>query len=384
MVYFDHSATTPLSPKVKERMAAAIECFGNPSSVHHVGNEAQKTVTQARKEVLFALGVPMKAPADANSLIFCGSGTEANNLAVFGTVRAKNRTRMPKVIVTDSEHPSVLEAVRALEARGEAKVDYLSTRHGALDLNQLQTLLTPDTVLLSIMAVNNETGACYAVKEAFALAKERCPDIVTHSDCVQAFGKIPLCAKTLGADLITLSSHKIHGPKGVGALYVAPHILKEKKLVAHLYGGGQENGLRSGTENTIGIAGFGAACADMQPMTTAAQVRDYLLARLPEGVKANLPTTPAPHILNITLPCIKSETMLNFLSSQQIYVSAGSACASHGKHASYVLRAFGLTDAEADASLRISLSHDSTIEEADAFLSALQKGVQMLVRMKKK
>ncbi len=383
MIYFDHSATTCPSKTVQDRMKEAMSVFGNPSSVHRVGNDGQKLVTQAKKEVLGALGLALKTPADANSLVFCGSGTEANNLAIFGTVRAKSRLQQPQIIVTDSEHPSVLEAARALEARKEAKVAYLSTKGGQIDLNELKSLLTADTVLLSIMAVNNETGACYDVQEAFALAKQICPQIVTHSDCVQAFGKIPVCAKTLGADLITLSAHKIHGPKGVGALYVAPHIFKEKKLVAHIFGGGQENGLRSGTENTIGIAGFGAAAATLSPMTQAKEVRDYLLDHLPCEVTANLPKTAAPHILNITLPRIKSETMLNFLSAQEIYVSAGSACASHGKHASYVLHAFGLTDAQADTSLRISLSHDSTVEEAQAFLDALQKGLQMLIRMKK-
>jgi cysteine desulfurase len=384
MIYFDNSATTAPSMAAFAKMQEAIALlWGNPSSVHTVGNDAQKLVAQAKKEILASLGAPQKAPADANSLVFTGSGSEANNLAVFGTIRAKSRAQKPRIITTNSEHPSVLEAVRYLEARNEAEAVFLSTKGGPIDLDELKNALTSNAVLLSIMAVNNETGACYAVKEAFALAKSICPQITTHCDAVQAFGKIPVNAKTLGADLITLSAHKIHGPKGIGALYVAPHILKEKKLVPHIFGGGQENGLRSGTENTVGIAGFGAAVADLHSITKAKEVRQYILDHLPREVQANLPKTPAPHILNLTLPRIKSETMLNFLSAQKICVSAGSACASHGKHASYVLDAFGLSAAQADTSIRLSFSHENTIAQAEEFLQALQKGLQTLIRMKK-
>ncbi len=384
MIYFDNSATTmPCKEAVERMQTAMIALWGNPSSVHHVGNEAQKLVTQAKKEILCALGAPMKTPGDGNSLIFTGSGTEANNLAVFGTIRAKKRVGTPKIITTDSEHPSVIEAVKALVANGEVTWYALSTKAGKLDMDELARELTPNTALVSVMAVNNETGACYDTASAFALTHRLCPQAVTHCDAVQGFGKIPISPKTMGADLVTLSGHKVHGPKGIGALYVAPHILKEKKLVPHIYGGGQENGLRSGTENTVGIAGFGAAVSAMQPMAQAAEVRRYLLENLPNEVTANLPENPAPHILNLTLPHIKSETMLNFLSAKGIYVSAGSACASHGKHASYVLTGFGLTPAQADTSLRVSLAHDTTKEEADTFLTALQQGLQTLIRMKK-
>ncbi len=383
MIYFDNSATTKPSDAVLAAMSeAARELWGNPSSVHAVGDAAQRMVRTARRAVLTALGAPANTAQDEQSLVFCGSGTEANNLAVFGTYYAKNHRTTPRIVTTDSEHPSVREPIARLAAQG-AEVVYLSTRGGELDLEQLRAALTPNTVLLSMMHVNNETGAVYDVPTAFALAKQMCPNIVTHTDCVQAFGKIPLSVKTLHADLVTLSAHKIHGPKGVGALYVAPELFRAKKLVPYILGGGQEGGMRSGTENTVGIAGFGAAVTALHDMRAAKEVRQYLIDRLPTEIRPNLPKTAAPHILSITLPQIKSETMLHFLSARGICVSAGSACAAHGKGVNYVLSAFGLSQREADTTLRISLSHDATTEQADALLDALKQGLDTLIRIRR-
>ncbi len=382
MIYFDNSATTkPCQEAISAMERVAKEQWGNPSSTHAVGMQAHTVLKTARDTLLSALGAPAKTVQQEQSLVFCSSGTEANNLALFGTFWAKKHTTPPRIITTDSEHPSVLEAVKRLAELG-AEVVYLSTRSGAIDMEQLQQALTPQTILLSIMRVNNETGAVYDTKNAFALAKQKCPQIVTHSDCVQAFGKIPVSVRD-GADLITVSAHKIHGPKGVGALYICPDVLRAKKIVAHLFGGGQEGGLRSGTQNTAGIAGFGAAVAHLHPMTQAQAVRQYLLSHLPKEVQPNLPAVCAPHILHLTLPNIKSETMLNFLSAKGICISAGSACAAHGKKQNHVLLAYGLTPAQADCSVRISLSHDATVEQADAFLEALQQGLNTLVRIKR-
>ncbi len=384
MIYFDNSATTMLCEEALIALQQTAKEFGNPSSAHGLGAKSHTLVDHARKVILRSLGAPALTPMDLNCLIFTGGGTEANNLAVFGTYHAKKHAVPPRFITTDSEHPSVLEPMRRLESRG-AEVIYLPTKGGTLDLAALEQVLTKETVFLSMMAVNNETGACYPIKEAFALAKQRCPGIVTHTDCVQAFGKIPLSVRNLGADLISVSAHKVHGPKGVGALYVSPEVRKAKKIVPYLLGGGQEYGLRSGTENVPGIVAFGAAVGapSFGKTEACAQVRDYLLSHLPEGVIANLPPVQAPHILNLTLPDLKSETVVHFLSAKEIYVSAGSACASHGKGGSHVLKAFGLTDRQADTSIRISLANDATVADADGFLEALQQALATLVRIRR-
>ena len=380
MIYFDNSATTqPCEAAIVKMREAAESIWGNPSSLHQAGLRAHHLVEDARAQILTALGVRGSA---SGTLFFCGSGTEADNLAVFGTAYAKKSGRVKRIVTTDSEHPAILEPCKQLEARGDFEIVRLSTRGGKLDLAELEEAITPDTILLSVMTVNNETGACYDVKSAFSIAKQKQPQIVTHTDAVQAFRKIPFSATSLGADLVTISGHKIHGPKGIGALYVANAVLKAKKLVPLIYGGGQENGMRSGTENTIGIAGFGAAAAQPVSMEQAAQVRAYLLAHLPQGVQANLPAVAAPHILNLTIPGLKSETLLNDLSQNGICISAGSACASHGKHVSHVLLAFGLSAKEADCSVRVSLQETSTIAEADAFLAALQTSLATRARIR--
>lgn len=380
MIYFDNSATTrPCVATIEKMREVAESVWGNPSSLHQAGLQAHHVVEDARTQILTALGVRNRA---SGTLFFCGSGTEADNLAVFGTAYAKKSSKVKRIVITDSEHPAILEPCKQLEMRGGFEIVRLSTRGGKLDLSELEEAITPDTVLLSVMMVNNETGACYDVKRAFSIAKQKQPQIVTHTDAVQAFRKIPFSVTALDADLVTISGHKIHGPKGIGALYVSNSILKAKKMVPLIYGGGQESGMRSGTENTIGIAGFGAAAAQPVSMESAAQVREYLLAHLPKEVQANLPVVAAPHILNLTVQGLKSETLLNDLSQNGICISAGSACASHGKHVSHVLLAFGLSAKDADCSVRISLQETSTIAEADAFLAALRTSLAKRARVR--
>ena len=263
----------------------------------------------------------------------------------------------------------------------------LSTRGGVIDKDELRDAVNDRTFLVSIMAVNNETGAVYDVGELFALAKAKNPDVITHTDAVQAFMKIPVSPARLKADLITLSAHKIHGPKGIGALYVSGGIIKRKDLSPVIFGGGQESGLRSGTENTVGIAGFGAACEEGMKTLAAdhrrmQSLRDTLVASLPDGVSAKVPAgTWAPHVVNITLPNIKSETMLHYLSRQGIYVSSGSACSSHGNGDNRVLSAFGCSRKDADCSLRISLCRESTEEDVTALISALRDGIGQIVQI---
>ncbi len=381
-IYFDNSATTALTEPVKEAMRVAMECYGNPSSLHSVGLEAEKIIREARKSLGESLGV--RSLRDSQ-LIFTSCGSEANNLAIFGSVYAKSRRTANKIITTEGEHPSVENPTKKLESEG-FRIVRIPTKNGALDMEMLEK--EADGVLLaSIMMVNNETGALYDVERAFKIIKTKSPDAVCHMDAVQGFLKKRFTAQSVGADLITLSAHKIHGPKGIGAIYINPDIIKKKKIVPYILGGGQEYGLRSGTENTMGIAGFGAAVKEGfsrldSSIAKMTELRDYIKSRMPDEIKINLPINSSPHVINITLPRIKSETMLHFLSSKRIFVSSGSACSSHSSTPSPALIAFGLAPKEADCSLRISLCESNTHEDADALISALNEGLSCLVRIK--
>lgn len=376
MYYFDNSATTRPSKAVIAAMAEAMEeCWGNPSSLHTLGYEAEKKLTQARREILKGLNV-----RDSKAeLIFTASGTEADNLALMGCMHAKEKNKGKKLITTKAEHPAVLRAAEQLEKEG-FEVVYLACPNGKLDTEGYINALDKNTVMVSIMAVNNEVGTVNDLKKFFTLAKAVSPDIVTHSDAVQAFMKIRLAPESLKCDMMTLSAHKIHGPKGIGALYVSPEIIKRKALVPYIHGGGQEKGLRSGTENLPAIVGFAEAVKAGVYPESVKELKEYIISGLDSEIKTNIPEKAAPHILNITLPDIRSETMLHFLSSKGIYVSSGSACSSNSNHANYVLPDFGLTSKEADSSIRISLDSSLTKTDADILLQALTQGIRTLVR----
>lgn len=379
MLYLDNSATTPVSAAAAEKMLmAATQLWGNPSSLHSAGLAAEKLLNEARANVLSALGIRDK---NAGKLIFCSSGTEANNLALFGTAYAKKNNRPKRIVTDDSQHSSVREPLRKLEEEG-FEVVRLSTKGGVIDPDELAAAINENTILVSIMTVNNETGACYDIRQAFSLVKRLNPNAVTHTDAVQGFMKIPFQASC--ADLITVSGHKLHAPKGSAALFIAAPVLKAKKIVPIILGGGQEEGFRSGTENVPGFCALGEAVKTPFPAENAALCRQYLLAHLPERITPNLPATPAPHILSLTLPGIRSETMLHFLSAKEIYVSSGSACSSHSKHVSSALVSFGLTDAQADCTIRISLSGEETTADMDVLIAALQEGIDSLVAAKKR
>ena len=376
-IYLDNSATTELSPQVRQAMLAALDCYGNPSSLHALGQEAEKMMENARANILDA----MHLNARDWKVIFTSGGTEANNLAIFGTMRAKNY-KNPRIIITDSEHPCILEPAKALEAQG-VEVVRLSTVGGKIDCNELLDAITPNTVLLSIMQVNNETGAVYDIQTLFKLAKAKKKDLICHTDAVQAFLKIPFRPDRMGCDMVSISSHKIHGPKGAGALVVSQEILKRRALSPILMGGGQEDALRSGTENTICIAGFGTAAkeglANLQENVTKMQaLRQYLIEHLPSEVRANLPPKAACHVLNITLPSIKSETMLHYLSGKGYYVSSGSACSSHKNAVSHVLSAFGLSNSVADGTIRVSLDTINVEDDVRTFCDALDSAIKKL------
>ena len=385
-IYLDNSATTPLCPEAITAMTEAMGHYGNPSSLHGVGQEAHTLLNRARNQVGAALGVKAVKP---NELIFTSCGTEASALAIYGTVYAKPRRFGNRIITTDCEHPSVEEAMKKLEADG-IEVVRVPTKNGVLDTEAAIAALNTPTLLVSMMMVNNETGAHFDVAKVFAAAKAKDSRTVTHCDAVQGLLKVPFTPASIHADLVTVSAHKIHGPKGVGALYVHPDIIKTKRITAHLTGGGQEFGLRSGTENVIGIVGFGAAAqagfaSRGEDQAKMVALRDRLEGKLRDmGVQMNIPAGDrAPHVLNLTLPSIKSQTMLNYLSAQGICVSSGSACSSHSVKVSPSLAAFGLTAHEADCSLRVSLSSLNTEEEVDRFCEALEKGISTLVRIRK-
>ncbi len=384
-IYFDNSATTPLSEVSRAAIIKAADCFGNPSSLHTLGQSAQALVDGAREQIMRALGVRRGQGA----LIFTSCGTEATSTALLGCAYAKSRRGALRILTTDSEHPATLKALEVLASDG-FEVIKLPTVGGVLDMAALDRALDKEIFMATFMLVNNETGALYSVKEAFAKTKRKYPSAITHCDAVQGFMRVPFTPSALGADLVSLSAHKIHAPKGVGALYVGNEIIKAKKIVPFLRGGGQEGGMRSGTENVMGICAFGASAADMS--ARGAEISQklkslyaYTCERLGTlEVRINKPLgARVDHIVNITLPSIKSETMLHYLSAEGIYVSSGSACSSHSGKPSSALVAFGLSPEEADCSLRVSLSEYNTTEEIDALCEVLSEGICRLVRIKR-
>lgn len=389
-IYLDNSATTQMSEAAKRKMIEAADEFGNPSSLHAAGDRAARLLREARREILSTLGIKAMSDEQDKQLIFTSSGTEATALAIFGCAHAKKRREANRIITTDSEHPSVENALQRLSDEG-FEIVRLSTSRGVIDMSELEAALDKPVFMASIMLVNNETGALYDVKSVFDRIKRVYPDAITHCDAVQGYLKTRCTPAALGAELITISAHKIHGPKGVGALYVSPKLIKEKKISPYIVGGGQEHGLRSGTENMIGIAAFGAAAKEgysnlSREMPRISALRDLcekMICDSNTGISINKPGgARAGHILSITLPRIKSQTMLNFLSGKGIYVSSGSACSSHSNKTSKTLLAFGLTDGEADSALRISFSSYNDEDDVRMLVDALALGVEALIKIK--
>lgn len=391
--YLDNSATTPLCAAAYEKMEFVMRhVYGNPSSLHTLGLEAEKIVTEARMKILAAL-CPSKSGlrTKPENLIFTASGTEANNLALIGSAMAKSRNRGKKIIIGETEHPSVVETAHHLEALG-FQIVKIPSPQGVWDMDTYGKALSPDTILVSAMLVNNETGAVNDIAAVAAAARAANPDVLIHCDAVQGFLKTEICP-AVAADMVTLSAHKIGGPKGVGALYINDKIIKTRALSPVVFGGGQERGFRSGTENVAGIAGFGAAAeygAKTLPsfLSGIARLREMLengiAAFAGHGVRINRPQTAviANHIISLTVPGIRSETLLHSLSADGVYVSSGSACSSNTGHASYVLRSFGLSAADADATVRISLGTQNTEEDITALCASLGQGLQRLAKIK--
>lgn len=383
VIYFDNSATTKMSKRALDKLnEIAREHYGNPSSLHALGLDGEKRLSWAREIIAKSLGVIRLSRGE---IIFTSGGTESNNIAILGTVFAKKRRGNEKILTTMGEHASVGEPLAFLEKQGY-NIVRVPTKGGILDLDFIRDN-AQGTILATFMHVNNETGALYNIKSAFEIVKEKSPDAVLHTDCVQSYLKVPFTKKSLGADLISISSHKVNGPKGVGALYVSPEIIKAKKLAPLFLGGGQEEGLRSGTENLYSICAFAEAAREHMENQSwrdeVSSLREYIVGGVSkiQGISVNEPEKSAPHIVSITIKGIRSETALHFLSSKGIYVSSGSACASNSQNKiSTALSGFGLDKNDIDSTIRISLSHENTREEAEALFVALQETVKNLVR----
>lgn len=383
-IYLDNSATTRVCDEAVAKMTDVMQNhYGNPSSLHSMGVDAELILSGARENVASALG------CRPEELVFTSGGTEANNLAVLGAARALRR-RGSRVVTTAVEHPSVLNAARELEKEGFEVVYLAPGPDGAVKEDDIYAAVTPETVLVSMMLVNNETGAVQPVAAAKRAVKKAGSPAYVHCDAVQGFMKVPLKPEKLGVDLVTVSSHKIHGPKGAGALYVR----RGARVLPVLFGGGQEKGLRSGTEPLPAIAGFGEAAKMASELFNGtaeltSSLRGLLLEGLsgldgavinPVGARDAAPGLYAPHILNFSVPGIRSETMLHFLEAKGIFVSSGSACSKGAK--SHVLSAMGLSDDLIDSAIRVSFCRYNTKDDVGALVKAVSAGAESLIRRK--
>ena len=379
MIYLDNSATTRPFDEVIDKMSACMrEEYFNPSAVYAPAMLAGRILTETREAIASQLGGRVK-------VVFTSGGTEADNLALLGTARAL-RGRKGHFITTKVEHPAILETAAELERLGYS-VTYIGVdEEGTVDVDALVDAVREDTALVSVMQVNNEVGAVMPIEEISRRVKEKNPRTLIHVDGVQGFMRVPMHMNRMGVDLYSLSGHKIHGPKGIGALAMSDRA----RPLCIAFGGGQENGLRSGTENVPGIAGLGQAvrafarlddpASDM--MELKMRLRDGILQAVPDA-KVNGPTGGAPHILNVTFP-VKGEVLLHALEGAGILCSTGSACASHKKSASHVLTAMGVPDKEIDGALRFSLCPMNTPEEIDETVAQIRKSVEMLRAFKRR
>jgi len=367
MIYLDNSATTkPCIEAVEAITKSLTEGWGNPSALYGFGFDAARALRTARHQVAAAMG------AEPDRVFFTSGGTEADNWAVFGTVKRFGK-KNKHIITTAIEHHAILNCMKELEAQGY-EVTYLQPDElGRITLDALKAALRKDTILVSIMMVNNEVGSVMPIAQMAKLTHKLCPGAIFHTDAVQGLLKVPFSAKTLGADLITVSSHKVHGPKGAGALYVSPRL---KSFPALLLGGGQESGYRSGTEGTPAIFGFAAACAAVSATYREDSAREAeMIATLAEtlsvldGIVIN-GIHEAPHILSLSIPGVPTQNTINILQDHEICVSAGSACAKG--HRSHVLEAMKIKNEVMDASFRISLCRDTTREELDTLVSVIR------------
>jgi cysteine desulfurase len=374
MIYLDNNATTPVDPGVADKMCAFLkEQFGNPSSLYPLGRTAKETITQARESVAKALG------AQRSEIFFTGSGSEADNWAILGVLDARPEKR--EIITSTIEHPAVLRLANNLEKKGY-KVSYVPVDgDGIVDLDFLRECITPQTAIISIMHANNEIGTIQPVEEIVSLARKK--GVPVHTDAVQSFGKIDFDVAQLGIDLLTISAHKIYGPKGMGALYIR----KGTDIVPFIHGGHQERGLRAGTENTPGIVGFGEAARLLRERGKKDREKiEHLTATLKKGIEDKIPKIrfnghPEKRVkntLNFAFPGLEAEAILLALATKGICVSTGSACSSESEDVSQVLLSIGLKPEIARSCLRLSLGRFNTEEDVRDTLKELPEIIAKL------
>lgn len=382
-VYFDNSASTKVADSVIEVMIKTMrEDYGNPSAKHMMGVVAEKYVKEATRMIAKTLKVEEK------EILFTSGGTESNNIALIGGALA-NQRRGKHIISTAIEHPAVYEPLGKLVELGFEVTILPVDRAGHICLEELKNAIREDTIIVSTMYVNNEVGAVEPVEEIAKIVHKKNPDCLYHVDAIQGYGKYKIQPKKQGIDLMSVSGHKLHGPKGVGFLYIQ----KDAKVNPILFGGGQQRGMRSGTINVPGIAGMGEAARLAyehfdEKIEKMIAIKDYLMDQLEkmEGIHLNSfrGTQSAPHILSVSVQGVRAEVLLHALEDREIYVSSGSACSSNHPGISGTLKGIGLEDEFLDSTVRISLCSENTLEEADYFLETLKELLPMLRRFTRK
>ena len=377
--YFDNSATTRVYDSVKDIVVKTMTGdFGNPSAMHRKGVEAEQYVKDSAKKIAKILKVNEK------EILFTSGGTESNNLALIGSAMANHRSGK-HIITTAVEHAAVGEPMGYLENQGFELTILPVTEQGVVDMKVLEESLRPDTILVSTMLVNNEVGAVMPVEQIAKLVHQKSPKALYHVDAIQGFGKYRIYPKRWGIDLLSVSSHKIHGPKGVGFLYIN----EKAKVQPQILGGGQQNGMRSGTDNVPGIAGLGVAAEQIYSTLDENTVHLRALKKrmaeglleLPDVIINGMPLEEgAPHIMSVSFLGIRSEVLLHTLEDREIYVSAGSACSSHKRKLSGTLSSMGLPKEQIESTVRISFSEENTLEEVEYALQVIKEVVPMLRR----
>lgn len=364
--YLDNSATTKVCPEAAEAaLKAMTETYGNPSSTYTLGRNAKKLLDRSRAQVASALG------CSPQELVFTSCGSESDNWAII--MGAESMKRKGKHVISSAvEHDAVRKSLEELERRGFEVTRLSPEKNGSISVESVKNALRPDTILVSIMLVNNETGAITDIKAISQLLKRANSISLLHTDAVQAFMKLPFSTKTLGADMISISGHKIHAPKGIGALYIRNGV----KIKPYIMGGAQEDNRRAGTEAMPQIAAFGAACEAAKNVKESSERMAALRRRAIDTLSSQIPELQlvdggAPHILSISMPGWRSEVIMNFMEAREIYVSKSSACKKGGR--SHVLEAIGLNSRAIDGAIRVGLSRFSTEEDIDAFCAALKE-----------
>ncbi len=382
-IYFDNSATTKCYESVKDVMVQALLCdYGNPSAMHRKGFEAEQLLKKARERFASILR------GKAGEIFFTSGGTESNNLAILGAARA-NRRKGNKLITTSIEHPSVMMVMEQLEQEGFEIVKIPVDRYGILDWERLVKEVDQQTILVSVMQVNNEIGAVEPIEKIGRYLKQEAPASLFHVDAIQSFGKMRIAPKQMGVDLLSISGHKIHGPKGIGVLYVREGV----RLLPVLYGGGQQMGLRSGTENVPGIVGMAKAAEEIYERIDEIErnlyeLKDYFVdqvGKLPDViVNGKTGRESAPHIVSVSFLGVRSEVLLHALEEKGIYVSAGSACSSHKSSKSPTLQAIGAKKEQLDSTLRFSFCAENTKEEIEKTMETLKELLPFLRKFQRR